>query len=218
MKRSQSNLDKITEWKRLDRSDFGTFSTRCLEEISILGRLGLTLQVHLDTSLGSFYLGCFILLDTLQNFLLALGFSYMLNAHMNTLFNDTSIHQLVDTNTNSRLGDIKDNTRTTMVTLVRHTLVNGRVGENVHIVAHLDAHQILRKVNGAMLTELLGKHVARARSDTVRVRHVGAVVAVLSKKGGTRKEMIDTLMRNNNTGVDGALVVFRFSQFCCGTK
>lgn len=166
------SLDKITEGKRLDRSDFGSLATRCLQEVRILGGLGLTLQIYLDSSLSGLLLCSLVFLSTLDNLLLALGFSYVLNTHMDTLFDDASVHQLVHAHTDGGLGDIKDNTSASVVTLVGHTFVNGGVGKDVHVISHLDVHQVLRKVNGAMLTELLGEHVARTRPDTVRVRHL----------------------------------------------
>ena len=117
-------------------------------------------------------LGSLIVLFALQDFLLALGGSHVLDTNMNALFNDSTIHQLVDTNSHSRLGHIENNSRSSVVSLVGHTLVNGRIGKNIHIVTDLDLHQVLRQVDGATLSELLGEHVARTRPNTIRVRHV----------------------------------------------
>jgi hypothetical protein len=155
-------LKKVTEWKRLDGSNL-TVATRSLEEVCFLGKLGGTLEVDLDTRLGGLCLGNFIVHDTLQNFLLALGLSYVLNADMNTLLENSSINQLVDTYTDGRLGNVEDNSSAAMVTLVWHTLVNGGVGKDVDVVTDLDAHEVLREVDGSMLPMLLGKHVARTR-------------------------------------------------------
>jgi len=90
----------------------------------------------------------------------------MFNPHMNAFLQDASIDKFVHTNTDSRLGHIKDNASTPMVMLVRHTLVNGRVGEDVNVVADLDWEKVLREVGHAMLPELLREHVARTRSGT----------------------------------------------------
>lgn len=95
---------------------------------------------------------------------MALGLANVFDADMDTLLNDTSIDQFVDTDTNSRLRDIKDNTGSSMVSLVRHTLVDGRIGKDINVVTDLDRHQVLRKVRESMLTERLGKHSARTRS------------------------------------------------------
>ena len=155
-------LKKVTEWKRLDGGNL-SINTGSLEEVCFLGKLGGTLEVDLDTSLGSLCLGGLIVDDALQNFLLALGLSYVLNTDMNTLLENTSIDKLVDTDTDGRLGNVEDNSSASMVTLVRHTLVNGRVGEDVDVVTNLHAHEVLREVDGSMLPMLLGKHVARTR-------------------------------------------------------
>lgn len=159
-------LNEITEWKRLDGGE-DTIVSGSLEEVSCLWLLGLTLEVYLDSSLCSLGLGCFVVLLTLQNFLLTLGLSNVLDANMDTLFDNSSINKLVDTDTNGTLCYIKDDSSSTVVSLVGHTLVDGGISENINIVSNLDIHQVLRKVNGSMLPELLGKHVARARSDSV---------------------------------------------------
>lgn len=164
-------LDKITEWKRLDRSDF-TIISGSLEEVSILWKLGSSLKIHLDSSLCGFSLGSFVVLLSLQDFLLALGWSDVLNANMNTLFDNSSIDQLVDTYTDGRLRNIEDDSSSSVVSLVGHTLVDRGIGENINIVTNLDLHQVLGKMNGTMLAKFLREHVSRTRSDTKRVRHV----------------------------------------------
>ena len=95
----------------------------------------------------------------------------MLNADMNSLFNDSSIDQLVDTDPDGCLGYVKDNTGTSVVELVWHTSVDRGVGKNVHVITHLDALQVLGHVGKTALAELLGKHVARTRSDSEGMRH-----------------------------------------------
>jgi hypothetical protein len=156
-------LKKVTEWKGLDSGNL-TIGTGGLEEVCFLGKLGGTLEIDLDTGLGGLCLGNLIVNDTLQNFLLALGLSYVLNADMDALLENSSIDKLVDTDTDSRLGHVEDNSSASMVTLVWHTLVNGRVGKDVDVVTNLHAHEVLREVDRSMLPMLLGKHVARTRS------------------------------------------------------
>jgi hypothetical protein len=53
-----------------------------------------------------------------------------------------------------------------VVSLVGHTLVDGRIGENVHIVTHLDVHQVLGEVDRSMLAMFLREHVARTRPNS----------------------------------------------------
>ena len=105
----------------------------------------------------------------------------MFDANMDSLFNDSSIDLLVNTDTNGALGHVEDDTSASVVALVWHTLVDGGIREDVDIISHLDVDQILRQVDGTMLTKLLRKHVARTRTGTKGVRHLGGSVAVESK-------------------------------------
>lgn len=160
--RTRNSLDKIREWQGLNG---GYLST--IQVVSSLGKLGSTLEVDLLSRFACFLLGSFIFLFASDNFLLTLGGSNVFNADMNTLFNNASIDQLVDTDTNSRLGNVENNTSSSMVKLVGHTLVNRRIGENVDIISHLDLHEVLGEMNGSMLPKLFGKHVARTRPSTI---------------------------------------------------
>lgn len=156
------NLNKITEWKRLNGSNFST-----IKVVSFLWKHRSTLEVDLVSRLACFFLGGFIFLFTSNNFLLALGRSNVFNADMNTLFNNASIDKLVDTNTDRRLCNVEHNSSSSVVKLVWHTLVNRRIGKDIDVVTHLDLHEVLREVNRSMLPKLLGKHVARTRPDTI---------------------------------------------------
>jgi hypothetical protein len=159
-------LDEITKGKRLDRGNLTAFTTWRRKKVGCLWELWGALQVDLDSSFARFVLCCLVFLLTSQDFLLTLGLSHMLNAHMNTLLDDASIDQFVDTDSDSRLGHVEDDTCASMVSLVGHTLVDRRIGENVDIVTHLDAHQVLRHMNRSMLSVLLGEHVARTRPNS----------------------------------------------------
>ena len=132
-------LDEITEWQWLDGGD-DTIVSGCLEEICFFGELWCALEVDLDARLGSFGLGGLVVLLSLQDFLLALGVSNVLNANMNTLLDDSSINQLVDTHTDGRFCNVEDDSCSSVVSLVGHTLVDRRIGENVDIVTHLYFH------------------------------------------------------------------------------
>lgn len=169
------SLNEITERQWLDSGN-NTIVSRRLEEIGLLGKLGRTLEVDPDSRLGSFRLGRLILLLSLQDFLLALGVSHVLNANMNTLFENSSVDQLVHTHTDGRLGNVENDSSSSVVSLVGHTLVDGRIGKDVHVVTNLDFHQVLGKVDGTIFPELLGKHVARTRPDTKGVRHLVSVI------------------------------------------
>ena len=88
----------------------------------------------------------------------------MFNSNMDTLLQDTSIDILVDTDTNGGLGDVENDTGAAVVMLEGHTLVDGGVGKDVDVVTNFDGHEVLGEGGGAMVTELLGEHVARTRS------------------------------------------------------
>jgi hypothetical protein len=63
---------------------------------------------------------------------------------MNTLFEDTSINEFVNTYTYGTLGYVKDNTGPTVIMLVGHTLMYGWVGKDVNVITDLHGHEILR--------------------------------------------------------------------------
>jgi hypothetical protein len=171
-KKESSCLKEITERQRLDGGNLFAVVARGSQVVSCLGKRGGALQIDLDSCLACLILGSLVRLLACQDFLLALGFSDMLDSDMNTLLDDTSIDKLVHTDSNSRLGDVKDDSGTSVVSLVGHTLVNGRIGKDVHIVANLDVHEVLRKVDRSMFPMLLSKHVARTRPYTIGVRHL----------------------------------------------
>ena len=56
---------------------------------------------------------------------------------MNLLFNDSSIDEFVDDNTNGSLGNVEDDTSSSVVVLEWHTLVNGGVDLDINIVSSL---------------------------------------------------------------------------------
>jgi len=85
---------------------------------------------------------------------------------MDTLLEDTSVHHLVDTDTNGRLGHVEDDTGAAVVVLVGHTLVDGRVGKDIDVVTNLDGEEVLGEVGQSMLAEFLREHVARTRADS----------------------------------------------------
>jgi len=157
------SLKQVTERKGLDGGDL-SISSRSSKEVSLPGCLGVTLQVNLLASLTSSLLGGLVGLDTLKDLLLTLGLADVLDTDVDTLLEDTSIDELVHTNTDSGLGDVENDTSTSVVVLVRHTLVDGRVGEDIDVVTDLNREEVLGEVGHTMLPELLGKHVARTRS------------------------------------------------------
>jgi len=101
------SLDQVTERKRLDGGN-SSISSWSGKEVTLLGLVGVTLQVNLLATLTSSLLGSLVGLDTGDDLLLALGRADVLNADMDTLLDDASIDVLVHTNTNSRLGNVEN--------------------------------------------------------------------------------------------------------------
>ena len=91
----------------------------------------------------------------------------MLDADVDALLENAAIDKLVDADTDCGLGNVEYNAGAAVVVLVGHTLVDGRISEDIDVVTDLDGHQVLGKVNGSLLPELLGEHVARTRAGTI---------------------------------------------------
>lgn len=137
------------------------------EVISLLWKLGCTLQINLNTSLTCLLFGSLVGNLPGQNFFLALGSPDVLNTDMDTLFQDTSIDKFVDTDSDSGFCNVEDNSSTSVVELVWHTLVDGWVGEDVDVVTNLYGHEVLGEVDGSMLPMFLGKHVTGTSPGSV---------------------------------------------------
>jgi len=90
----------------------------------------------------------------------------VLDSDMDALFDDAAVDHLVHADSDGGLGDVEDDSGASVVSLVGHTLVDGRIGEDVDVVTDLHVHQVLAQVDGAVLPEFLGEHVARTRSDS----------------------------------------------------
>ena len=166
----QEKLDKITERKRLDGGN-NTIRSRHCQKVCLFGHFWGSLEVDFDSCLSRFFLCGFVFLFTSQNFGLTLGFTHVLDAHMDALFNDAAIDFLVHTHPNRTLGDIENNSRASVVCLVWHALVDGWIGKDIHVVTGLDFHQVLTEVDGAMIPVLFREHVARSRAGSEGMRH-----------------------------------------------
>ena len=166
----QKKLDKITERQRLNGGN-DAIRSRHWHKVCLLGHLWVTFEIDFDSSLASFLFCRFVFFHTSQNFGPAFGFAHVLDADVDALFNNAAIDFFVDPHTDGTLGDIENDSSASVVSLVWHTLVNGGIGKDIHVVARLDFHQVLAKVDGAMLPMFLGKHVARTRAGSEGVRH-----------------------------------------------
>ena len=70
----------------------------------------------------------------------------VLNADIKSLLKDPSIDLLVNLNTNSMGGNVVDDTSASVVPLVRHTGLDGRVGLNVYVVSLLEQSKVVGKI------------------------------------------------------------------------
>ena len=66
-----------------------------------------------------------------------LRLSDVLDSHVDSLGDNSSIDGLVDNDTDGMSSNIEDSTSLTMVELVRHTLVDGTIGNDINVVTHL---------------------------------------------------------------------------------
>ncbi len=62
----------------------------------------------------------------------------MLNAHMDSLLENSVSDTLVHLNTNGALGDVEAATGSAVVELVWHTLVDRTIGDNIDKVSNLN--------------------------------------------------------------------------------
>lgn len=60
----------------------------------------------------------------------------MLNADMDLLGHNSSIDLFVDNHSNGSSGDVPDNSGLSMVKLVRHSLVDSTVSDDVDVISH----------------------------------------------------------------------------------
>lgn len=159
------NLNKVAERKRLNSSN-NTVLSSSLKEVSSLGLKRLTLEVNLYSSLLGLNFGKLVGNLAGDDFLLTGRLPDVLNAYMDTLLKDASVDGLVDTNSNGRLGNVENDTSTSVVVLERHTLMNGRITEDINVVTNLHRHEVLRKVWQSVLTVLLLEHVAGSSASS----------------------------------------------------
>lgn len=95
----------------------------------------------------------------------------MLDSKVDTLFEVSVANNLVDDDTNSRLGDVVDDTSLTVVELVRHTLLDGTIGLDVDNVTDLVNLQVGGKGDGTMLLEISREGVSSTGSVTSGFTH-----------------------------------------------
>jgi hypothetical protein len=140
--RNESILNQITERHWLDGGDL-SIPTRSGEEVSLPGLLGLALQVDLLPTLTGGLLRGLVALDARDDLLLTGGLANVLDAHVDALLEDASVDELIDAHAHGHLRYVEDDAGASVVVLVGHALVYGRVGEDVHVITDLHGHEVL---------------------------------------------------------------------------
>lgn len=130
----------------------------------------LSLQLDLLTVGLGFLLSSSVGLDSVQEFLTTSRVLDVFNSQVDSLFKISVTNNLVDDDTNRRLGDVVDNTSLTVVVLVWHTLLDSTVGLDVNNVTDLVNLQVGGQSNSTMLLEVTLESVTSTGSVTTTIR------------------------------------------------
>lgn len=95
----------------------------------------------------------------------------MFNSEVDTLLHVAVSDDLVNDDTDRGRGNVVNDTGSTVVVLVRHTLLLSGVGLDVDNVSNSVDLQVGRQGDHTLVLEVTLEHVARARTETERVRH-----------------------------------------------
>jgi len=132
---------------------------------------GLTLQADELAGLLRLIALKVVLLHTLNELAAGSGGLHVLNANVNALGKVLVANALVDNEAKGVGGNIVNAASLTVVDLVGHTLVIGRVCLNVNKITSAINLEVGSHANLAMLPEGTLEHMAGMRPVTVRVRH-----------------------------------------------
>jgi len=144
------------------------------DHVTLTGHDGDTLEARgLLTTGAVLGLDGLVLLHAVDEVLAALGVADVLDAKMEALLHLAVADDLVDLNTDGVLGNVENDTGAAVVVRIRHTLLDGGIGDDVDDVTTLVLDQVPSKVGHTMLAEGLGVLVARVRAETTGVRHFG---------------------------------------------
>mmetsp|Transcript_32539 Transcript_32539/g.41717 ORF Transcript_32539/g.41717 Transcript_32539/m.41717 type:complete len:104 (-) Transcript_32539:53-364(-) len=91
---------------------------------------------------------------------------------MNFFLNDCSIHEFIDTNSNSTFGDVEDDPSSSMVELVGHTFVLSWICKNIYIIPNFIVYHICRQLRNSICPEALCEHITCACPISIGVRHL----------------------------------------------
>lgn len=134
------------------------------ESVSFSWLSWLSLELNVLTLSLGLTLQSGVLLDSVQEFLTALGVLDVLNTEVDTLLEVSVTNNLVDDDTNRGLGDVVDDTSSTLVPLVWHTLLDSTVTLDIDNVADLVGLHVSGQWNDTILLEVPLEHVTSTRS------------------------------------------------------
>lgn len=152
----------LSVWEGLEDLNLGLIKN--LDNLSGLGEGRHSLGDELDTTLLGLLLQDIVALNSLDESLVASALSNVLNSNVNSLAELLTTVDLGNFNTDSRLGDVEHNTGSAVVELIRHTLVNRRISNNINVVSLLEHRQISGHVWHTLSSEGLGELVPCLRS------------------------------------------------------
>lgn len=95
-----------------------------------------SLQLHGLTLLLGFFSSSCVVLDSVEEFVSRFGFLDVLDSDVDSLLDISVADFLVDDDTNGGFCDVVDNTSLAVVDLVRHTLLDSTVYDNINDVAN----------------------------------------------------------------------------------
>lgn len=133
---------------------------------------GLTLDLD-DGAVGlGLTLSLGVSLDSLEEVLTRSGLLDVLDSDVDSLLDVSVLDLLVDDDTDSRLGDVVDDTSLSVVDLEGHTLLDGTVRLNVDDISNAVLSEVGVQGNHTLLAEVPAEGIAGARSLSVGVTHL----------------------------------------------
>ena len=130
----------------------------------------LEVRDSLSGSLGSFSL-LVVLLDAFQEIRTRAGGLDVFDTDVDSLGKDLSPDTLVNNDSDGALSYVEDTSSLSVVNLVRHTLLEGSIRDNIDDVSTLVDLIVGRQMLNSVVSESLGEHVARSAPDTLGVGH-----------------------------------------------
>ena len=112
------------------------------DSVSFSGSNGGSLSDELLSLLLGFDLGKIVSLHSLDEGNAGLGFSDMLDSHVDSLGDDSTINKLVDNDTDGMGSNIEDLTSLSVVEFVGHTLVDGTISDDINVVSNFVIDEI----------------------------------------------------------------------------